>query len=182
MNDNEHREYLRRQRKSRNFREEPGWPLLGIGVVSVVTAAAFSLATDLRALPVFLAMLIFPGMPVLQGIVLPAALFICYNIATIGSALNNVKSYTTTLTGILIFSIGTLSLLYYALSWQYRDVYQSASTVDTWAVINAILALLTVCLWVRAVRYPTPVRAIVSHIAMFVWFFSFAFPHIGESI
>lgn len=83
-------------------------------------------------------------------------------------------------TYILYAVVFALSLPYYTVSWRYGLKYQGYLYTVSCAGLSAFLAsICAVALW-RGRTNPAWSISLFSHVILFLWIFSFAFPYLGE--
>lgn len=131
-----------------------------------------------RALTVTLpAVVIGPG----PALLLPPMLFIFYNAWMCRLALDRVHPVSVALTTLLFGFSAVVSVWYYLASWSARGFTTPGWMYNIWALINGALMMAGVGLLVSAYRRGSVPHFILAHLVLFVWFFSFAFPWLGES-
>lgn len=161
-----------------------GWPLLAFGTLVLIITAAMVLGSTRSALSTLALPVAVPAMLIGYGpaLLVPATLFIVYNIFVLGFRLAKVTLFTQIVTGAIALLTGVLSTWHHLYGWNYVGTYIGFSTTAVWTTMDILLAITTYGLFWRAAKIKTPAWMIVTHIALFVWIFSYAFPWMGEML
>lgn len=116
------------------------------------------------------------------GVLIPTVIFSVYNSALLFRLRENTYSDRILITTILAILTFAASAGYYATSWKYRGKYTAPEIYNGWLMLNITMAAATALLLLWCTRSYSSTALVVTNITLFTWFFTFAFPYIGEMI
>ncbi len=139
-----------------------------VGTLSSGVPTLYCPMPVMTILPAFLGML-----PI--GLLIPAGLFFLWNPGLLKHR-TNVPKRTVAAAAVL----SSLTVVYFATSWDYGVQYQGGRYTVIMLVINLVWLALLWLLIVRCWRQPSFTTNLLLHWLLFAWLGWYAFPHLGE--
>lgn len=167
-----------------NWTQTERWQVLGVGALVVACVCAGMLLVPRGLLSPQALSVVGPAMVIgpLPAILIPPMAFIMYNAWMCRLTLDRVHPVSLALTTFLfIFSV-VVSGIYYVQAWSARGFTTPVWMYNTWAAMSLCLIAGAGWLLATAALRGSALRFMAAHLMMTVWFFSFAFPWMGESV
>ncbi|MBU1123350.1 hypothetical protein KJ652_02060 [Patescibacteria group bacterium] len=152
---------------------------LALIVIGILTN--FSISTNVpHILSPFSLPLVIPlflGLPILAIVFISIFIFVLFNSTILYKiSFDKIPMRLQALVGVTCI----LSIIWFVLGWEYGLTYQGTQYTRGIALLNFSIACILVlfCYFVR--KRPTWIQVITIATLAHIWFFSYAFPYLGE--